>query len=152
MAEIFELRRIFEPQVAQIAAKNASRKDLSELNKLLNENMDFLRQKTIDPINFLKSDKRLHQIIANSTQNSVLSNFMERLEELISECRHESYQSENRMKVSAKGHIEIINAILERNEEKANELMDKHLTEVEAEIMNTVVSSSFLEKDQNTQR
>ncbi len=151
LTEIFELRRIFEPQVAQIAAKKACKEDLQELIGLLNENKNFLRQKTIDPGDFLNSDKQLHQIIAKSTKNSILSNFIERIQDLISESRHESYQSENRMKVSAKGHIDIINAILERNEAKANEAMDKHLTEVEAEAIKTVVSSSYSEKDQDTQ-
>jgi len=150
LTEIFELRRIFEPQVAQIAAKNACREDLQELTRLLNKNKSFLKQKTFDPKAFLDSDKQLHQFIAKSTKNSILPNFIERLQDLLSESRHESYQSQNRMKISARGHIDIINAILERNEAKANERMEKHLIEVEAEAIKTIVESSLREKGRNT--
>jgi GntR family transcriptional regulator, transcriptional repressor for pyruvate dehydrogenase complex len=148
LAEIFQLRRIVEPQVAGLAAENACEDDLNQLKILLNKNKQFLEQKTINAQQFLKLDKKLHQVIAKASKNSIVPKFIERIRDLFAESRHESYQSESRMKISAKGHVDMIQAILEKNKTKATDLMEKHLVEIEAEAVRHIVTKSLPDSEE----
>lgn len=134
LKEIFQLRRIIEPQVAGMAAKNTCEGDLKRLNQLLIQN------------------KELHQVIAIAAQNSIIPKLLERIRDLFSESRHESYQSKSRMKISAKGHIDLIQAILGKNDKNSIDLMEKHLIEVEAEAIRQLVSTSLPETIEDTEK
>jgi GntR family transcriptional repressor for pyruvate dehydrogenase complex len=152
LKEIFQLRRIIEPQVAGMAAKNACEGNLKRLNQLLIQNKEFLEQDSIDPQKFLQFDKELHQVIAIAAQNSIIPKLLERIRDLFSESRHESYQSKSRMKISAKGHIDLIQAILGKNDKNSIDLMEKHLIEVEAEAIRQLVSTSLPETIEDTEK
>lgn len=145
LMEVFQLRRMIEPQVAGLAAKNAHQEDLTQLKRLLEKNRIFLSQETIDPEEFSRLDKELHQVIAISTQSSIIPKLLGRIADLFSESRHESYLSQNRMKISAQGHIDLIRAILDSNEPQASELMENHLKNVEAEAIRHLVSTAMPE-------
>ncbi len=143
LTEVFQIRRIIEPKVAGIAAKNAQKDDLTHLNHLLDQNRTFLSQDVIEPEEFSRLDKKLHQVIAKSTQSSIIPKLLGRIADIFSESRHESYLSESRMKISAQGHIDLIQAIIEKNEKQASELMEKHLKNVEAEAIRHLVSTTL---------
>jgi GntR family transcriptional repressor for pyruvate dehydrogenase complex len=142
LTEIFQIRQIIEPQVARLAARNARKKNLDQLNRLMEKNKALLSQKTIDQKKFSNLDKELHLEIARATQSSIIPKLVERISDLFSESRHESILSESRMKVSCQGHIDLIRAILEKNENNASELMETHLKNVEAEAIRHLVSTT----------
>ena len=143
LAEIFQLRRIIEPQVAGLAAQNATGDNIKELELLLKQIQDLVRKSTTDRHEFSKLDIQLHKTIAIATQNSIIVKIIERLNDLFHETRQEGYQSETRMKISSNGHVQIIQAILERDALKASAAMDKHLRDVENAAIEHIVSKSL---------
>ncbi len=147
LMEIFQIRRMIEPQVAGLAATNAQEEDIAHLTLLKDKNRIIFSQDVIDPEAFSSLDKELHQAIAKATQSSIIPKLVGRISDLFSESRHKSYLSDRRMRISAQGHIDLIQAIIEKNEKQASQLMEKHLKSVEAEAIRHLVSTNLPEKD-----
>lgn len=143
LAEIFEMRRIIEPQVARLAARNADEDNLKALQRMLLKNQSFIEGKQRDFETFVEVDHELHQIIAYSTKNSLIPKVIERLSDIFTETRSYIYQSEIRIGISARGHVKIIRSILDSQEEEAFVAMEKHLLDVEKIIIDHFVSTSL---------
>ena len=143
LAEIFQLRRIIEPQVADLAAENATEDDIKRLEQLLEKHKEFIANGITNRQIFLELDIQLHTTIAKATRNSIIPNIIERLNDLFHETRKEGYLSKIRMKTSTKGHIEIIQSILQGNTKLAVNSMEKHLKDVERTTIKHLLSTSL---------
>jgi GntR family transcriptional repressor for pyruvate dehydrogenase complex len=143
LAEIFELRRIIEPQVAGLAASNATAADITQLKQLLEENEAFIVAGDPDPRILAQIDTRLHTMIAGAAHNSIIFKIIERLNNLFFETRQEGFQSPHRAKIAAKGHAEVIGAIIQGDAKRATKAMVRHLKDVEKTTIKHLVSLSL---------
>ncbi len=147
LMEVFQIRRMIEPQMADLAAKNAQKKDIELLEQLMEKNRIFLTQDegSINPEEFSRLDKELHHVIAEATKSSIIPKLMNRISDLFSESRHKSSLSQGRMKISAQGHINLIQAIIKKDAKQASRLMEEHINSVEAETIQHLVSTTLPE-------
>ena len=139
IAEIFQFRELLEPQIAGLAAQNATPKDISALE-------DILERQQIELGNTIVSkelDEKFHHALAKATGNSVLLQVSELLGHILLQSRHEHSQSPYRNKLSIQGHEKILDAIKTEDSKAANELMAGHLHA----IRKLVIPSDVVKKD-----
>lgn len=81
--EVYELRKIVEPQAAALAAKRATRADIERLTAAL----DSMSQARGNPELFLASDIQFHDAFAQASGNAAIQTTMQMLYHATSEAR-----------------------------------------------------------------
>lgn len=118
--QIIEVRRLFEPEVARLAAKNRTEEDLKRLQKILKE------LQKCDPDNTqLEVDliNRFHMTLAKSTQNPIVIISLEPVYSLLPRMRNLIYGNiEGEKEYTLKYQEELIHAFKDKDSEKAYEL------------------------------
>jgi GntR family transcriptional repressor for pyruvate dehydrogenase complex len=125
LREIFQFRRLIEPQITALAAETAGVEDLAALRRL------WERQKAASPEEAAAADEAFHLQIVLSTGNAVLGRVFEQLHALIGESRADSLQSETRRQASIRTHGRILLALERGDGDLARRAMLKHLEEIE---------------------
>lgn len=132
--EIFQFRELLEPQIAALAAQNATQADHKVLQDILVRQQNETRNDTSKGV-----DQDFHLALAKSTGNAVLLHIVEFLGQIFSKSRHAYSHSTHRKRLSIQGHQEIVKAIEESNPKAARDLMAAHL----GEIRELVLSSNY---------
>lgn len=133
LAEIFQFRELLEPQIAGLAARNASKEDIMVLGNLLEQ-----QQKAQDNSMVSKElDEKFHLALAKATGNSVLMQVEALFGHILLKSRHEHFQSPHRNKLSVKGHKKILKAIKAGDSKAANQLMAGHLQAIRELVIST---------------
>ncbi|HLQ61593.1 MAG TPA: FadR/GntR family transcriptional regulator [Candidatus Acidoferrales bacterium] len=127
MRELFEVRRIFEPEVAAYAAERASPEDLDELEQILRKQ----RQEVESGGTGLEEDTAFHYGIASAARNPVLLRMIDTVMDLLREVRQRSLQQGGRPLRSLAGHRAILEALRSGDATAARSSMLRHLREVE---------------------
>jgi len=125
--DVMEFRRIFEPEVAAMAARNVDDDGLELLTRALRRFDDAVEAKA-HPVD---ADVDFHEAVALCTRNAVVIAIQHALAQLFADMRQRlsaaSYQSDNR---AARGHQALFGAIVAGDPEAAREVMLQHLDEV----------------------
>ena len=90
--ELLDVRRMFEPAVARVAAQRATEEDLADLERIL----DAQRQKLKDGQLAIVEDTAFHAILARATRNRVVMSIMATLNDLLVASRTESLNQKGR--------------------------------------------------------
>ncbi len=127
LREILEFRRIFEPEVAALAAANAVERDLERLKAIFTEQeKSFAAGKEIASF-----DAHFHLALARAAKNSVLREIAALLYDMLAESRSVALQTPERMRVSLEGHRHILAAMEAKDPALSREAMIRHLRTVE---------------------
>ncbi len=123
--QIIEVRRIFEPEIARLAAVNRTQENLDELENNLNE---FIK---CDPDNTQEEadlDNKFHLIITKATSNPIVQITMEPIYTLLPRMRNFIYANIDGEKPhTVEFHTKVLKSIREQNEKEAYEIMSLHL-------------------------
>lgn len=133
-AEIMEVRMVFEPKMAAIAALRATTGDIERMNNALMK-----AEATTEPVNFEVWDGALHQAIAASTGNSLLISFFEainslREDKLWGRLKEASFDRD-RHQAYCRQHRRLVAAIVDRDAAAAEQLMRTHLEAVQKNLL-----------------
>ena len=120
--DIFELRKIIEPETAALAAKNITKEQLIELKEIMNELND-----TSDEEKSASLDKMFHYKIAQASGNPLISTIMFSVSSLIEKNIEKSKIHSINKNLVKKQHEEIYNALEKNNSEKSSNAVKKHL-------------------------
>jgi len=123
LSEIFQFRELLEPQIAGLAAQNASQMDIFVLEDLLERQQNELKNTIVSK----GLDEKFHIALAKATGNSVLLQVVELFDHILLKSRQKHSQSPHRNKLSIKGHKKILSAIKDGDSKAANKLMADHL-------------------------
>ena len=125
ISQIIEVRLAFEPEIAKMAAMNRMPEHLEHLEKNIQEFA------LCDPDNTqLESDidNRFHLNVARATGNPFVIVTMEPVHNLLPRMRNYIYGNiEGEKEITLGFHREIVNAIREKDAERAYERMQAHL-------------------------
>ncbi|MCG6534232.1 MAG: FadR family transcriptional regulator [Syntrophales bacterium LBB04] len=124
--DVFALRKIIEPEVAQLASKHASPEAIAKLEEIISE-----QESRLSDGSSAVSDSDFHQVLARMTGNKVLERLLSALVGLLSKTRERSLQTEERKQRSIIGHREILAAIKSGRGAAARRAMVRHLERVE---------------------
>jgi DNA-binding FadR family transcriptional regulator len=128
--EVIEVRLAIEPVIARLAAFRASQAEIKRLQFLAGET-----RAAGDPASYEQADAQFHRTIAEAARNAL---FLAVFDTLHASQRDVGWRrlGENahcykRQSVYADFHEEISNAIAERKGDRAQELMQQHLSDVQ---------------------
>ncbi|HVW87456.1 MAG TPA: FadR/GntR family transcriptional regulator [Bryobacteraceae bacterium] len=132
--ELFEARRIVEPELAARAARRRSEKDIADLEK----EVSALKAKPdMDAQDLAEHDLRFHEIIWRASGNRVCQRMFSSLHRAMSRSlRVTSSLRDEGTPITA--HEQMFQAIREGDAERARVLMFEHLTQGEKTILKTV--------------
>jgi len=127
LAEIFQFRRMIEPQIAFLAALNADSDDIEACRRIVRSQQEGGARGT----HLTNLDNEFHQLLARASKNGIVLRIVERVIDILGETRAEVYQSERRARLSIDGHVRIVEAIEGRDPEGARRAMEEHLEDIE---------------------
>lgn len=113
-SEILELRRVIEPEVASMAAKNITENEIKELENIIEK-----LSKTTDSKICASLDKEFHYVIAKASKNHLLSTIVFSVSSLIEEYIDESKMYEIDREKVINDHKIILEAIISHDSKKA---------------------------------
>ena len=125
IAQIIEVRRVYEPQNAKLAALNRSEKYLQKLDANIT---DFINCNPDNTQLEADIDNRFHLLIAQATQNPIIQISMEPVYYLIPRMRDLIYANVDGEKENTLDfHRRIYKAIKDQDSDAAYEQMENHL-------------------------
>ncbi len=129
LADIFQFREMLEPQIAGEAARNATDKNIAELENLVK------LQATCDTESLHRElDDRFHHELAVATGNRILVNMILHVRNAISPSRSEHLLKMERREISYQGHLDIFKAVKSGDTEAATEAMKEHLLAIKKNV------------------
>ena len=125
--ELFEMRRLIEPQLAYLAAERATQEEIAMMEQaLVLQEEAVARGETGTDV-----DKSFHYIMAKATKNKVLLRLTDSMRDLLAESRDKYLQVEGRPGKSISRHRQVLDAIKARDGELAAQVMLEHVVDIE---------------------
>ncbi len=128
--DIFYIRKIIEPPVAQLAAENATPQAIEEMEMILHEQEACIGRGE----NIIETDSAFHKLMVKATANRVMERLIVVLIDLLKQTR-ELYLKEDehheRSIRSLEGHRRVLSAIRSGDGDAARESMLQHLEDIE---------------------
>jgi DNA-binding GntR family transcriptional regulator len=122
--DIYEVRLVLESAAASDAAIKVNKR---EMGAILNRLLRVRGRKDFSFESVKKVGDDLHRVILVSSGNRIMKEILDRIESLIEVTRIPFRQSYDRLEQINQEHIEIAEALLQENPQKAGELMKNHI-------------------------
>ena len=124
---VIEVRNIIEPQIAYMAAKNATDQDIKRIWVTIEELEYFFKMKN----KFQSSDENFHKALAAAAKNPLLSVFQASLIYILFKfIYHINWQEEHKKSILFQ-HRNIAEQVAQKNPESAREAMLEHLADMQ---------------------
>ena len=124
--ELLDVRRMFEPAVARVAATRITEADLAALQRILESQ----RKKLKNGRSAIVEDTAFHQVLARATGNRVIVSIMATLNDLLVESRKLTLKQKGRPRKSILGHEAVVAALRQRDADAAAEAMRAHIDQI----------------------
>ncbi len=124
--ELLDVRRMFEPAVARVAATRVTDADLADLHRIL----DAQRKKLKAGRSAFVEDTAFHAALARATRNPVVVSIMATLNDLLVESRKRGLKQKGRPRRSILGHEAVVEALRQRDADAAGEAMREHIDQI----------------------
>lgn len=150
LADIFEVRKLIEPQIASLAAERATKDDVEGMRRILKKQ----REQVGRGITGVEADTEFHFSIAKAAQNQALQKLVSGLMDLLSHSREESLQTPGRGEASLASHDRILSAIEQHDQDRARKAMLQHIEKVEQNVLSEKEKPeiSYIEADLDERR
>ena len=124
--ELLDVRRMFEPAVARVAATRVTDADLADLHRIVAAQ----RKKLETGRSALVEDTAFHAALARATRNRVVVSIMATLNDLLVESRKRTLKQRGRPRRSILGHEAVIDALEQRDADAAGDAMREHIDQI----------------------
>jgi GntR family transcriptional repressor for pyruvate dehydrogenase complex len=124
--ELLDVRLMFEPAVARVAATRVTDEDLAELERILGAQ----RRKLRAGRSAIVEVTAFHDAVARATRNRVVVSIMATLNDLLVESRKRRLKGKGRPGRSLDGHEAVVAALRRRDAPAAAETMREHLDQI----------------------
>jgi GntR family transcriptional repressor for pyruvate dehydrogenase complex len=124
--ELMDVRRMFEPAVARVAATRVTNAELTELETILAAQQAKLASG--EPA--LSEDAAFHAALARATHNRIIVLIMETLNDLLTESREAALQQRGRPLRSVQSHTSVVEALRRRDADGAARAMHDHIDQI----------------------
>ena len=131
LLEIFEARKIVEPEIAALAAERANPEEIEQMELILKEQARQIAEGETG----VEADTTFHSTLAQAAKNKILLRLNDAIVDSLRETRERSLQTDGRPARSMAGHREILEAIRAKDPAKAREAMLEHLEAIEHNIL-----------------
>ncbi|MCX7786325.1 MAG: FadR family transcriptional regulator [Spirochaetes bacterium] len=134
--ENFEVRLLIDPKAAYYAALRGSEQDLILLTHLCEEYSAKASTATVEQM--IKLDEQFHASIAKATKNRTLSVLMKTMTTVLFEGWISSLHIPGRIQSTIEEHRRVLEAILKRDPQGAEQAMRDHLTRALQDIQSSM--------------
>ena len=124
--ELLDVRRMFEPAVARVAAARATNEDFTDLQRIIEAQQRKLKKGQ----SAIVEDTEFHAALARSTRNRVVVSLMATLNDLLVESRKLTLKQKGRPAKSIEGHEAVVAALRRRDAEGAASAMYTHIDQI----------------------
>jgi GntR family transcriptional repressor for pyruvate dehydrogenase complex len=131
LADVFELRKLIEPQIASLAAERATARDIHRLKAVLAKQKEQVERGATG----VDADTELHFAIGQATQNQAIKKLVSGLLDVLSRSREDSLQTKLRRQASIDSHRAIVAAIEQHDGSKARDAMRHHIEQVAKSVL-----------------
>jgi len=136
LARITEVRVVLESHAARLAAEKLSAGDRDAIEELL----ALVRRSYVnDPHDLMHLDQRIHRTVYRAARNPFLEATLERYFNLSLRLWYLVLDREVRLREAVGEHIELLQALLAGNGDRAEDIMRRHVTGFEHEIRKVLV-------------
>lgn len=122
MEDLLQIRFMIEPQIAEIAAANATEQDIQQMKTLCHE----IEAKIDRGESYIETDVELHTCWARSTQNKIIPNLLPAIQRAIAVFFETT--DRNEWIASTQAHRKIVSAIEAHDPDRAKKAMLEHLS------------------------
>jgi len=136
--KVSEIRHIIENEIAALAAARRTEADLERLEGILGE----MRAHVDAPEVYIKSDVAFHNALAEATQNELFVIVLDSLVEIMVEVRLLTLRVPDIARLALSYHERILEAVRSGDAEAARAIMDEHMDQATAKLMESVVADS----------
>lgn len=134
LKDLSEVRLVLEPYVAERLARAISEKDLDRLQEL---NLECERIfEGASGLDLRRNEIEFHRIIGRATGNPILSFILEFVENLLVDAKEVLRPDQEFSRRVLLAHQRIVEALCNKNPERAREEMARHVKEVEYDLSN----------------
>lgn len=125
-ADLLDLREIFEPGSAALAARRATSEDLARLSELVEQ---IEAANTLDDLEHnIRADADFHEVLATATHNPLISAIMTGLQSAMRTwLKVQAEKDHGQLLDAVRGHRVIYNAIADHDPERARKAMRQHI-------------------------
>ncbi|GAV25578.1 GntR family transcriptional regulator [Carboxydothermus islandicus] len=134
VADVFEVRAALESLAAGLAAERITDEEIEELERVLVKQQSLAESDRLEDI--IRADTDFHDVLYRASRNERLIQIVSHLREQIQRFRTASLSQPGRMRIALEEHKEIVEAIAERNVEKAQALAREHIENAEQSMIN----------------
>lgn len=131
LLDIFEARKVIEPEIAALAAERAGPEEIQQMEEILKEQARQVSQGDTG----VEADTAFHSLLTQSTKNKVFLRLNDAIVDSLRETRERSLQIHGRPARSLAGHREILKAIRAKDPAKARHAMLEHLMAIERNVL-----------------
>ena len=131
IVELFEARRLLEPALAALAAARATRDEIQEMERILEEQAKEIAEGRTG----LVQDAAFHGAIGAAAHNRAITRLAHAIMDLLTQSREESLNTPGRPQRSHQDHRRILEAIRARDAHAAQQAMLEHLDSVESLVL-----------------
>ena len=128
MMNILEARRYLVPQIAYLAARRRTTKDLEDLKRVVDD----------QKMSMLEKDIKVHQVIARSTQNLLCTIGLNVFNQIFRDYGYLYFDSPKNIERSRKFHNEIYEAVKNQQAEPARKIMREVLVYAEKAVLASI--------------
>jgi len=128
-SELVEARNFIEQRVTEMAAQNATKKEITQLSRILEDMTTALQENRTNE--YSKLDMKFHHCIAKASHNRFMIHMFLTIRSLMDQFIRETFIIlPGLLDRSLKYHIKIFEGIKERDEQKAVANMQKHIKDI----------------------
>jgi GntR family transcriptional repressor for pyruvate dehydrogenase complex len=131
LLDIFEARKVIEPEIAALAAKRAGPEEIQHLEEILEEQARQIAQGDSG----VEADTAFHSLLTQTTKNKVFLRLNDAVVDSLRETRERSLHIHGRPARSLAGHHEILKAIRAKDPGRARQAMLRHLRAIERNVL-----------------
>ncbi|HEV2522684.1 MAG TPA: FadR/GntR family transcriptional regulator [Candidatus Acidoferrales bacterium] len=124
--ELMDVRRMFEPAVARVAALRGTEEDFADLQRII----EAQRRKLKTDQSAIVEDSAFHATLARCTRNRVVVSIMATLNDLLVDSRTLSLQQKGRPARSLDGHEAVVAALRRHDADGAATAMARHIDQI----------------------
>ena len=132
LGDLVEARRIFECEVAALAAQRSRAEHIAALTSALER----MERAGGDSTEFMLGDAAFHRVLVEATANPVLARMLEPIQELIQFSMQMTDSLQELLARALSEHKSIYRAVKRRDPEGARRAMRRHLVHTERDIRN----------------
>lgn len=136
LMDVLEVRKALEELSVRLACDRITKKEINELRQAAEEFKKTLKERDITKT--AEADVRFHDIIYMATDNQKLIQLLNNLREQMYRYRVEYLKNEKAHPQLIREHEELISNIIERNKEEATAIMNKHIDNQVAAVMDVI--------------